>query len=63
MAAAREKLRASRTKKQLARQSVKLVQPVSLQDKIKIREKIPVSSKRPTALVESSGRSMGMEVD
>lgn len=63
MAAARDKLRAARTKKQLARQSVKLVQPVSLQDETKIREKITVPSKRPTALVEGSGRSMGMEVD
>ncbi|KAF8495390.1 ribosomal protein L24e-domain-containing protein [Gautieria morchelliformis] len=63
MAAAREKHRAARTKKQLARHSVKLVQPVSLPEKTKIREKITVPSKRHTALVESSGRSMGMEID
>ncbi|KAF8516918.1 ribosomal protein L24e-domain-containing protein [Hysterangium stoloniferum] len=63
MAASREKLRAARTKKQLSRQSVKLLQPVVVEEKSKVRQKIVVSAKRPSALVEGSGRSMGMEVD
>jgi len=62
MAAAREKTRAARTKKQLSRQGVKLVQPVGSEEKEKVREKIAVST-RPSALVEGSGRSMGMELD
>lgn len=60
MAAAREKSRAARTKKQLSRQTVSLVQP---EEKEKVREKITVSTKRPSALIEGSGRSMGMEID
>ena len=63
MAASREKLRAGRVKKQLTRQPVKLVQPVSLPSKTKVREKVTIVARRPTALVEGTGRSMGMEVD
>ena len=61
MAAAREKQRAARAKKQLGREGVKLVQPLS-EEKERVREKISVS-KRPSALVEGSGQSMGMEID
>jgi len=66
MAASKEKLRATR-KKILASNAVsELVAPVEGEvQPEKIREKIKVStkSKRPTALVQGEGRSMGMDLD
>jgi len=62
MMASREKMRAARAKR-LGQHMVKLVQPIS-GEKEKIREKVVVTaSKRPSALVEASGRSMGMVID
>ncbi|KIJ44232.1 hypothetical protein M422DRAFT_30398 [Sphaerobolus stellatus SS14] len=61
MSAAREKHRTARAKKQLARESIKLVQPMASEEKEKVREKISVSKR--SALVEGSGRSMGMDLD
>lgn len=62
MAASREKLRASRSKKMGVRESVKLIQPLSLQRE-KIREAIPAKSARPSALIQGSGQRMTMAVD
>ncbi|KAI0797998.1 ribosomal protein L24e-domain-containing protein [Abortiporus biennis] len=66
MAAAREKLRTHRKKKLekiKASASVKLVEPMAVDETetIKVREKIKVSSR--SALVPGEGRSMGMEID
>lgn len=56
-------MRAARAKRLLGQHMVKLVQPIS-SEKEKIREKVVVTAnKRPSALVEASGRSMGMVID
>lgn len=66
MAAAREKLRASRKKKLLdPKASTNLLQPMSRLsvEEAAPREKIKVPVKARSALVPGEGRSMGMEVD
>ncbi|GJJ12274.1 hypothetical protein Clacol_006515 [Clathrus columnatus] len=62
MALSREKLRASRSKKLAAREPTKLIQPISEQ-KEKVREKVLTTSKRPSALIQGSGKKMSMEID
>ncbi|EPQ58081.1 hypothetical protein GLOTRDRAFT_56679 [Gloeophyllum trabeum ATCC 11539] len=68
MAAAREKMKAHRTKKSeiKSRPSVKLVQPMTVESEtVMVREKIkvPASSKSRSALIPGEGQSMGMDVD
>lgn len=63
MAVSRDKLRAHRKKKlEKIKSSVKLVEPMVVEEAIKVREKIKVSTKR-SALIVGEGRSMGMEID
>lgn len=63
MAAAREKLRTHRKKKLEKSTSVKLVEPMAMDEPPKIKEKIKVPVKSRSALVSGEGRSMGMEID
>lgn len=62
MAASREKLRTSRSKKMGTREPAKLIQPLSSQ-KEKIREGILATSIRPSALIQGSGKKMTMDVN
>jgi len=66
MAASKEKLRASRKKILASNVVSELVAPVEGEAQPeKIKEKIRVStkSKRPSALIQGEGRSMGMDLD
>jgi len=63
MAASREKLLAHRKKKLQKATSVKLVEPMAVDETEKIKEKIKVPAKARSALVSGEGRSMGMEID
>ena len=61
MAVAREKLKSHR-KRNLEKNSIKLVQPITPQAE-RIKEKIKVATKSRSALVAGEGRSMGMDID
>ena len=67
MAAAREKLKASRQKKrEKTKASVKLLEPMAMdtEEPERVKEKIKVLAKpRPSALIPGEGRSMGMDID
>ena len=64
MAAARENQRAHR-KKKLEKTSVTLVEPMSVEspETELVLEKIKVPVKAKSALIQSEGRSMGMDID
>jgi len=64
MAVAKANQRAHRQRTlEKAKSSIKLHEPMSVEETPKIREKIKVTSKPKTALVQGEGRSMGMEID
>jgi len=65
MAAAREKQRAHRRKKLNSKQSVTLVEPMTVEfpETEKVLEKIKVPVKAKSALIQGEGRSMGMDID
>lgn len=64
MAVAKANQRAHRQRVlEKAKASIKLHEPMSVEETPKIREKIKVTSKSKTALVQGEGRSMGMEID
>jgi large subunit ribosomal protein L24e len=65
MAASRERKLAHRRKTLgVAKASVKLIEPISVDPRIeKIREKIKVPSKARSALIPGDGRSMDMDID
>ncbi|KDQ16219.1 hypothetical protein BOTBODRAFT_257373 [Botryobasidium botryosum FD-172 SS1] len=66
MVASKEKLRASRKKIHSANIVTELVEPVEGEaqpEKIKEKIKVSTKTKRPSALVQGEGRSMGMEID
>lgn len=64
MAVAKANQRAHRQRAlEKAKTSIKLHEPMSVEETPKIREKIKVTSKPKTALVQGEGRSMGMEID
>ncbi|KAF5358408.1 hypothetical protein D9756_001508 [Leucocoprinus leucothites] len=64
MAVAKAKQRAHRQKAlEKAKGSVKLHEPMAVEETPKAKEKIKVLAKSKSALVQGGGRSMGMEVD
>jgi large subunit ribosomal protein L24e len=65
MAAAKAKQRAHRQKalKDVKLSSVKLHEPMAVEESPKVKEKIKILPKSRSALVHGDGRSMGMEVD
>jgi len=66
MVASKEKLRASRKKIHSANVVTELVEPVEGEaqpEKIKEKIKVSAKSKRPSALVQGEGRTMGMGMD
>lgn len=46
-----------------AKSSVKLHEPITVEEMAKVKERIKVSIKPRSALVQGDGRSMGMDID